>query len=168
MAVFLFAGSYVFLLKKAETSDRESRELLSKLTTAHGQLQIYASQAKELAVVEERNRLARELHDSVTQTIFSMTLASDSAKTQLEKDPDKVPDLLERLQNLAQGALAEMRSLIAQLRPKTAVEGGLVEALRRHIDERREHESLNIELNAVVDAECELSQKLANLTISTC
>jgi len=160
-AVILFMASYVFVLKKAETSDQESRDLLSKLKIAHGKLQLYASQAKELAVAEERNRLARELHDSVTQTIFSMTLAADSAKILLEKDPGKVSDLLDRMQKLAQGALSEMRSLIAQLRPKTAIEGGLAEALRKHFSERQSQDGLIVEFDAAIDEEIELPEKLA-------
>ena len=103
-------------------------------------------QAQQLAVVEERNRLARELHDSVTQSLFSMTLTAQAANTLLERDPQQAAPQLVRLQELAQGALAEMRSLIFQLRP-TAVEGeGLVPALRKHVAALKSREGLEVEL----------------------
>ncbi len=160
-SIFLFTASYTFLLRKAEISDQESRDLLAELKMAYRKLQIFASQAKELAVVEERNRLARELHDSVTQTIFSMTLTADSAKILLEKDPGKVSNLLDRMQTLAQGALSEMRTLIAQLRPKTAIEGGLIEALRQHMQERKDLGELDVIFEPETAVGVELPEKVA-------
>ena len=84
---------------------------------AHQALKEYASQAEELAAVRERNRLARELHDSVSQVIFGITLTSQSARLLLERDPARVPELLDRLEELTGSALGRLRSLIAQLRP---------------------------------------------------
>src|SRR5204863_4459375 len=89
-------------------------------------------QTREYAVIEERNRLARELHDSVTQSLFSVTLLSDAALNLLERDPSKARERLERANELAQGALAEMRALIFQLRPMTLQEEGLLSALKKH------------------------------------
>jgi signal transduction histidine kinase len=90
-------------------------------------------QTREYAVVEERNRLARELHDSVTQSLFSVTLLSEAALNLLERDPAKARERLERANELAQGALAEMRALIFQLRPMTLQEEGLLSALKKHL-----------------------------------
>ena len=90
-------------------------------------------QTREYAVVEERNRLARELHDSVTQSLFSVTLLSEAALNLLERDPGKARERLERANELAQGALAEMRALIFQLRPVTLQEEGLLSALKKHV-----------------------------------
>ncbi len=72
-----------------------------------------------MAALEERNRLARELHDSVSQTLFGIILTARSAQLLLERDPDRLPSELERLQALTQNALAEMRGLIAKLRPQS-------------------------------------------------
>ncbi|MBE0698744.1 MAG: sensor histidine kinase, partial [Anaerolineaceae bacterium] len=93
----------------------------------------------------ERNRLARELHDSVTQTIFSMTLTAQSTRILLDRDPTRVAAQLDHLQSLAQSALAEMRSLIQQ-RPRSIAEEGLVEALRRHAAERSAQDGLQVDL----------------------
>jgi signal transduction histidine kinase/putative methionine-R-sulfoxide reductase with GAF domain len=90
-------------------------------------------QTREYAVVEERNRLARELHDSVTQTLFSVTLLAEASLNLLGRDPVKARERLERANELAQGALAEMRALIFQLRPMTLQEEGLLSAVKKHL-----------------------------------
>ena len=102
--------------------------------------------AEQAAVVDERQRLARDLHDSVTQSLFSMTLTAEAARILLERNPARVSAQLDRLRELAKGALAEMRSLIYQLRPRTADQAGLVPALRQHIAERQEQDGLKVAL----------------------
>ncbi len=89
-------------------------------------------QAGELAAGEERAHLARELHDSVTQALFSMTLVSRSVEMLLEKDPDGARDQLAQLRDLQREALAEMRALIFELRPGNLEQDGLVRALKTH------------------------------------
>jgi PAS domain S-box-containing protein len=89
-------------------------------------------QAAELASSEERSHLARELHDSVTQALFSMTLLSRSIELLLDRDPAQVPERLAALRDLQREALAEMRALIFELRPGNVEEQGLVQALRTH------------------------------------
>ncbi len=102
-------------------------------------------QAQQLAALEERNRLARDLHDSVTQTIFSITLTAESARAMMIKKPDRVPAQLERLQTLSRGALSEMRALIFQLRPAALEEQGLIAALEKHIAAVRDKENIQID-----------------------
>ena len=89
-------------------------------------------QAAELAASEERAHLARELHDSVTQTLFSMTLQSRSIELLMARDAARVPGKLAELRELQRDALAEMRALIFELRPGSLEEQGLVGALRTH------------------------------------
>lgn len=74
-------------------------------------------QVEQMAVTAERERLARELHDSVSQTIFSIRLTAQAARLLLEREPARVPALVERLQTMTSDALATLRSLIAALRP---------------------------------------------------
>jgi NarL family two-component system sensor histidine kinase LiaS len=95
----------------------ESRVLIAKLEKSRQQLQIYADQVEDLATIEERNRLARELHDAISQTMFSITLTTRSSQMLVEQDPGKAKPLLEELQTLTNTALADMRSLIVKLRP---------------------------------------------------
>lgn len=101
VAVYLI-GSWMALITHAEAAHLESERLLGELRQAHGQLQLYTAQAEELAVIEDRNRLARTLHDSVSQTIFSMRLTADAARILLARDPAQVPEQLGRLQQLAE------------------------------------------------------------------
>jgi PAS domain S-box-containing protein len=89
-------------------------------------------QAAELAAGEERAHLARELHDSVTQALFSMTLQARSLELLLARDPSLLARKLGELRELQRDALAEMRALIFELRPGNLAEAGVVEALRTH------------------------------------
>ncbi len=107
--------------------------------------------AQAAAVFEERNRLARELHDSVSQQLFSMTLTAQAARAQLEKNPQRVALQLERLQETATAALAEMRALIFQLRPPALRDQGLVAALQQHAQALSRREGLAIALGVVGD-----------------
>ena len=131
VAVFM-VGAFIVLIRRTEAAHRESQRLLSELERAHRQLQIYTAQAEQLAVVKDRNRLARDLHDSVSQTIFSMRLTADAVRILQQRDPTQVSPQLDKLQELAQSALDKMRTLIHELRPSVVAEHGLVPALRHH------------------------------------
>ena len=89
-------------------------------------------QAGELAAGEERAHLARELHDSVTQALFSMTLVTRSVEMLLDRDVDAARTQLIQLRDLQREALAEMRALIFELRPGNLEQDGLTRALRTH------------------------------------
>jgi PAS domain S-box-containing protein len=89
-------------------------------------------QAGELAAGEERAHLARELHDSVTQALFSMTLVSRSVEMLLDRDADAAREQLTQLRELQREALAEMRALIFELRPGNLEQEGLSRALKTH------------------------------------
>ena len=89
-------------------------------------------QEAELVSSQERAKLAQELHDSVTQALFSMTLTTRSAEMLLERDPPRAVEKLAELRQLASDALAEMRALIFELRPGSLDKDGLFVALRKH------------------------------------
>jgi signal transduction histidine kinase len=104
--------------------------------------------ALALAVVDERNRLARELHDSVTQSLFSMHLTIEATRTLLGRKGD-VAGAAEQLANLSERAretLAEMRGLIHSLRPAEMEEQGLVAALTRWTERVRRENLLPVDL----------------------
>ncbi len=88
--------------------------------------------AAERAAEWERANLARELHDSVTQALFSMTLTTRSIEMLLQRDPDAAARKLMELRELQRDALAEMRALIFELRPASLETDGLAQALRTH------------------------------------
>jgi signal transduction histidine kinase len=88
---------------------------------------LYA-QAQELAALEERQKLARELHDSVSQALYGISLGAHAARTALERAPGEVAEPLDYVLSLAEAALAEMRALIFELRPESLETEGLVSA----------------------------------------
>jgi signal transduction histidine kinase len=87
------------------------------------------TQAQELAALEERTRLARELHDSVSQALYGIGLGARTAKMLLERDPSRLKEPLEYVLSLAEAGLAEMRALIFELRPESLEQEGLITAL---------------------------------------
>jgi signal transduction histidine kinase len=89
--------------------------------------------SRELSVVEERNRVARELHDSVTQNLFGVVLAAEAASTLLDRDVDQARAQLQRVQELARAGMEELRSLIFELRPAALADEGLAATLRKHL-----------------------------------
>ena len=92
-------------------------------------------QARALAVVRERERLARELHDSVTQSLYSLTLLAEAGQRLISAgDRERVEEYLGRLGEIAQQALKEMRLLVHQLRPLVLKREGLVGALQERLD----------------------------------
>jgi nitrate/nitrite-specific signal transduction histidine kinase len=88
-------------------------------------------QARRLAVMEERQRLARELHDAVTQTLFSASLIAEALPDLWEVDQEEGRALLKELRQLSRGALAEMRTLLLELRPSAVVEASIGDLLQQ-------------------------------------
>ena len=84
---------------------------------------------QDQAVLEERSRLARELHDSVSQALYGIALGARSARAQLDRNPERVAERLDYVLKLAEAGMAEMRALIFELRPETLQSEGLVVAL---------------------------------------
>jgi nitrate/nitrite-specific signal transduction histidine kinase len=95
--------------------------------------QLYG-QAQIAATVEERQRLARELHDAVTQTLFSASLIAEVLPILWERKPEEGRKRLEELRQLTRGALAEMRSLLLELRPKALMDAEINELFRHLVD----------------------------------
>jgi PAS domain S-box-containing protein len=86
---------------------------------------------EESAVADERDRLARDLHDAVTQTLFSTSLIAEVLPVIWDKDPQQGRERLEEIRNLTRGALAEMRSLLMELRPTALEETGISDLLQQ-------------------------------------
>lgn len=118
MAACIALPALVVANEQAEQARAGSQALVAELRAAHARLETYAEQAEELARLAERTRLARELHDSVSQSLFSIRLQSRAAQLTTAQDPIRLRAQLDALQTLAQNALAQMRSLIAVWRPK--------------------------------------------------
>ncbi len=90
--------------------------------------------SEELAVIQERQRLARELHDAVSQTLFSASMLSETLPRQFSSRPEQIPERLEILHQMVRGALAETRAVLMELQPER-LEGTLLEELLQQLIE---------------------------------
>ncbi|HZD58243.1 MAG TPA: sensor histidine kinase [Anaerolineales bacterium] len=144
----IFVTAFSVLTIQADESRQRSERLLDELREAHRQLQAYAGQAEELAVAKERNRLARDLHDSVAQTLYGLTLQSEAASRQLASGHlDKVGEYLGEIRQSAQQTLQEARLLIFELRPPILEKDGLSAALRARLEDVEGRSGLKTHVN---------------------
>jgi signal transduction histidine kinase len=104
-------------------------------------------QLAQVAVLEERQRLARDLHDSVSQVLYSIGLGVKSARLALERNPDQVLRNLEYVSRLAEGGQVEMRALIFELSPDSLRTEGIVAALERQAAVLRTRHQINVQSN---------------------
>ncbi len=116
-------------------------QLATAIDNRRQQILLY-ERGQRLAVLEERQRLARDLHDSVTQLVFSITLIAQSIGPAYKRDPVEGERRIGRVLELSQQALAEMRALLTELRPASPVQNGLLSALRQHVERTAEREKL--------------------------
>lgn len=145
-----FMSAYIWSARQAAVAQEQEQKLVEELQSANERLEFHARQQEQLAAGRERQRLARELHDSVTQTIFSMTLTTQSALLLMNRDASQVPLQLDRLNQLTQSAMSEMQELISRLAPKAVSSGGLVSALQHHVEERRRTQNLDV----ILEVDC--------------
>jgi len=101
--------------------------------------------SRELTLVEERTRLARELHDAVAQKLFSLRLTAGAAAALVSRDPERAREELGRVQQLSGDALGELRSAIFQLRPAELSDDGLTDTLRKHLEVLRRVHGVRID-----------------------
>jgi nitrate/nitrite-specific signal transduction histidine kinase len=137
-----------------EEDSRIMQSLGDQVAVAIENARLY-QRTRVLAVVEERNRLARELHDSVTQLLYSITLFAEWARRLVRDDePDQAQSCLDQLGETAQQALREMRLLVFELRPPALEQEGLVGALRERLEAVEER--LGVDTRLLVDGAVEL------------
>lgn len=105
------------------------KSIADQLSVAVENARLYG-QAEQAAIASERNRLARDLHDAVSQTLFSASLIADVLPKLWERDPETGKRKLDELRVLTRGALAEMRTLLLELRPSSLIELDLADLLR--------------------------------------
>jgi GAF domain-containing protein/two-component sensor histidine kinase len=106
---------------------------------------------QDAAVLEERTRLARDLHDSVTQSVFSLGMMARAAQTQHSRGSDRLGATLDRIATLSQEALREMRALLFELQPTGLADDGLGPALRKLADAMRTRLELDVAFEGDTD-----------------
>jgi signal transduction histidine kinase len=143
-------GAFYLTEKRgAATFDAED-EALIELLASHAAIAITNARlyerSRELSILSERNRLALELHDVVSQKLFSLMLTAEAASAQIDSDPVAARAQIDRLRTLAREALDELRSLILGLRPPELERDGLEGALRKELEMLGRVHGVEIEL----------------------
>jgi NarL family two-component system sensor histidine kinase LiaS len=139
-AVFFFTGAFGYILRQAETARWEKERLLDELRASQRQV-------RELAIVEERNRLARDLHDSAKQRAFALSAQLDAVNSLIRRDPTMAEAHLQRAIQVADHLRQELANLILQLRPPEMDQGGLPAALRRYAAEWSQQCSVAVDVH---------------------
>jgi signal transduction histidine kinase len=142
LGIFFLAG-IVFvvviteLAVKEQRAKREVERLVAELKLANDKLRQYAGQVEELATLKERNRLAREIHDSLGHYLTVVIVQIEAAMALIEKERERSLDGLRKAQGLAQKGLAEVRESVAALRASRPGTHSLIESLNNLFDECR-------------------------------
>jgi len=144
-------GAFYLTEKEGGGGFDEADQQVIELLAAHAAIAITNARlyerSRELSMLAERNRLALELHDAVSQKLFSLVLTAEAAATQLDRDGEAARAHVMRLQELAREALEELRSLILELRPPELERDGLCGALRKHADALRRLHRVRIDVD---------------------
>ncbi|MBN1316892.1 MAG: CHASE domain-containing protein [Anaerolineales bacterium] len=168
--IVLLSGLVYLTLNRQTQLARAVNQRTEELALANEQLEQrverrsrqLAEHARRLAVMEERQRIARELHDSVSQALYGIALGAKTARTILERDPPQAVEPLEYIVSLADAGLAEMRALIFELRPDSLEKEGLAAALSKQAAsiKARHHLVVLTELDPEPDLSLEVKEAL--------
>ncbi|MEM9955072.1 MAG: histidine kinase [Chloroflexota bacterium] len=126
------------------------RAFADHAATAIRNAQLY-QQAQQIAVVEERQRLARELHDAVSQTLFSANMIADAIPLLFEHNPDAIPQQIKVLRQQTQLAMAELRAMLYELRPQSLADTDLETLLQQLIQAFANRTAMDISLTISTD-----------------
>jgi signal transduction histidine kinase len=133
----IFVIIFVRLWVNAEEARQRTQILADQLETANHQLSSYAAQAEELATTRERNRLAREIHDSLGHYLTVINVQIEAARTIMAQNPEQAGDALIKAQTLTQEGLASVRQSVATLRESPLRDRPLAEAITGLVEESR-------------------------------
>jgi len=153
-------GGYRLRVRNLETRSRELESQVEQRTAELMQIEENLKQSEmEKAITEERNRLARDLHDSVTQSIYSLTLLAEAGQRMIKSgDLQQAKGNQSRLGDISQQALQEMRLLVYELRPQVLRSEGLLGALEQRLEVVERRAGINARL--VMEVEIELPADL--------
>src|SRR5215212_3838923 len=144
-AVFVLTFVFANSLRQTELARDQNQQLLEELRAAQRQVQ-------DLAVAEERNRLARELHDSVKQQVFATIMQLGAARILLERDPNAARLHLIEAEQLAQQSGAELSLLIHELRPVALGDKGLIAAIQSYAADWSRQSKISADVRAHGDS----------------
>ena len=127
-----------------DSEQRLLAALADRAAVAISNAELY-ERSQRVASLEERQRLARELHDSVSQALYGIALGARTARTQLDRNPAAAVEPVDYVLSLAEMGMAEMRALIFELRPESLESEGLVAAIRKQSEAVQARHGVQIE-----------------------
>lgn len=128
---YIFSGTFAYALARTNAAKRRSDALLAELQTTHQQLQEYTSRVEELAVSQERNRLAREMHDALGHRLTVAAVQLEGAERLIPSNPARATQMVHTVHIEVVEALAELRRTVATLRTPLDADLSLPAALTR-------------------------------------
>ena len=150
-----------------DDSEREFHETLASLAAVAVENALLVERLEKQVVVEERIRLGRELHDSVSQTLFSIGLGTQAALEALDSDPEDCRESLNYIGKLTRSALDEMRTLLFNLRPESFENEGLVDAIKQTTENLCERYGLNVSVALEEEPDLPPAEKHSLFRIAT-
>jgi signal transduction histidine kinase len=164
-------GAFYLTDKEGEAEFSAEDQELIELLAAHAAIAVTNARlyerSRELSIVGERNRLALELHDVISQKLFALALAAESADALFDVDRDAARAQIDRLRQLSQEALEELRYLILELRPPELERDGLATTLRKHIEVLRRLQggtpTLELELDGELPPDADRDRELLRI-----
>ena len=132
---------FVFVFTRIAINESKAREEMERLATqlraANDKLSEYAAQAEELAITRERNRVAREIHDSLGHYLTVVNVQIEAARVLIESNPAQAKEALGKAQSLTRNGLAEIRRSVSALRASPLDGKSLVDAVQSLIEDNR-------------------------------
>lgn len=141
----LFVFVFSFIAVREQRNRIQIEQLAGELREANRKLSEYAIQVEELATIRERNRLAREVHDSLGHYLTTVNVQIEAARATLSTDPAKASEALNKAQKLTREGLSEVRRSVAALRAGPMDNRNLIDAIDTLVDETRES-GMNVNL----------------------
>lgn len=136
LAAIIFVAVFTQITVSEQNTRMEMERLATQLSQANEQLREYALRAEELAAADERNRIAREIHDGLGHYLTALNMQLKASQAIFEQNPTKAYESLSKAQTLAQEALSDVRRSVSALRANPANQKPLPEALRELIEDK--------------------------------
>jgi signal transduction histidine kinase len=131
----LFMAMFAQMRLSEQQARERAEQLAAELERANAQLAAYATQAEELAMTQERNRLAREIHDNLGHTLTIVNVQLEAAKAVMDSNPGRALGAIDKAQELARRGLADVRESVAALRESPVSNRPLGEAIASLVKE---------------------------------
>ncbi len=145
-AGYVFFGFFGWTMMQADAERKRSNQLFADLTVVHEKLQRYTEQVKELTIAEERNRIAREMHDTLGHRLTIAAVQLDGARRLIHTNPQKVEQIINTVHEQVKDGLAELRRTVAIMRAPMDDDLTLTQALARLVNQVRDATGMEIHL----------------------